>query len=346
MSRDELNIPPELRDALEEHRSDGLPASDLEKVWALLGETGPSDEALPEAEDTWAGVREHIEEDGGQNERRAEDRGSADQRSASSWGQRRRWQWGSAMAMVLVCAVAVWWWMRPIAVQTAPGATVTHTLPDGTTVELNADSRLAYDRTFSTVSLLENDRRLVRLRGEAFFEVEDGARPFVVQTATATIEVVGTSFSVNSRSDGDGSTLVALAEGRLRVVGRSSEAKQATLRPGQAVTIGRTGPLTAVRDTSIDRVTVWRRGGFAVTGVPLPELAEALERRFGQQIQLDASIPDPMQSAPLTLYYAQEADLEQILHDVCMARNLSYRATANGYVISRSGDTLSSASGS
>jgi transmembrane sensor len=232
--------------------------------------------------------------------------------------------------------------MRPLSVQTAPGATVTHTLPDGSTVELNADSRLAYDQSFSAFSLLEADRRNVRLQGEAFFNVEDGARPFVVQTSTARIEVVGTAFSVNSRTDGDEGTLVALAEGRLRVAGRAAGATQASLQPGQAVTVGRSGPLTAARDTSIDRVTVWRRGGFAVTGAPLPDLAEALERRFGQSVQLDPSIPAPMRSAPLTLYYAQEATLEQILHDICMARNLTYRATASGYVLSRAGDTQAS----
>lgn len=342
MSRDELNIPPELREALEEHRSDGQKPSDLEDVWKLLDGAASSDEELPDAEDTWAGVREHIEEGGGQNERRAADRGPADQRSARSPGRRRRWRWTSAVAVLLVLALAAWWWMRPITVQTAPGATATRTLPDGSTVELNADSRLSYDRTFSTVSLLEADRRRVRLRGEAYFEVEDGDRPFVVQTQTARIEVVGTSFSVNSRSDDDGSTLVALAEGRLRVTGRASGATQASLHPGQAVTVGRAGPLTAVRDTSIDRVTVWRRGGFAVTGAPLPDLAEALERRFGQTIRLDPSIPDPARTAPLTLYYARDAKLKQILHDVCMARNLTYRATANGYILSRAGGTQAS----
>jgi ferric-dicitrate binding protein FerR (iron transport regulator) len=238
--------------------------------------------------------------------------------------------------------MAGWWWMRPLSVQTAPGATATHTLPDGSTVELNADSRLTYDRSFSTFSLLEANRRVVRLQGEAFFEVEDDARPFVVQTSTANVEVVGTSFSVNSRADGGEGTLVALAEGRLRVAGRAAGAPHASLQPGQFVTVGQSGPLTTARDTSIDRVTVWRRGGFAVTGAPLPDLADALERRFGEHIQLDPSIPGPMRSAPLTLYYAQAVDLEQILHDICMARNLSYRATATGYVLSRAGDTQAS----
>ncbi|PQJ34943.1 hypothetical protein BSZ35_10345 [Salinibacter sp. 10B] len=342
MSRDESNIPPELREVLEGHRSDGQQSSDLEEVWDLLDDAVPSDEDLPEAEDTWAGVREHIEGSSEENERRADDHNPADRSSARPSAQQRRWRWGSAVAVLLVLAVAGWWWMRPLSVRTAPGATVTHTLPDGSTVELNADSRLAYDRTFSTVSLLQSERRLVRLRGEAFFEVEDGVRPFVVQTPTAQIEVVGTSFSVNSRVDEEEGTLVALAEGQLRVTGRTANARTTSVQPGQAVTVGRTGPLTAVRDTSIDRVTVWRRGGFAVTGAPLPDLAEALERRFGQTIQLDASISESMRTAPLTLYYAQNADLEQILHDICMARNLTYRSTANGFVLSRAGDTQAS----
>jgi ferric-dicitrate binding protein FerR (iron transport regulator) len=229
-----------------------------------------------------------------------------------------------------------WWWSRPVEVTTAPGTTVTRTLPDGSTVELNADTRLTYSRTFSTVSVLEADRRVVRLEGEAYFEVESGDRPFVVRTPTARVVVVGTAFSVRSRDEEGHDTHVALAEGRLRVAGASgSDTAGVALRPGQAVTLGREGPVMAVRDTSLDRVLAWRGGGFAVTAQPLPVLVRSLERRFGTSIRLDSSIPASTRRDSLTLYYSETVDAETILHDVCMARGLTYRATANGYVLSK-----------
>ncbi len=340
MSRDDSNLPSDLRAALEqEHANDGA-ASDLEEMWALLEGAAPPDEALPDADDTWAGVRRHIEEEASEEERRAEDRRSRHPPSSrSAW--RRLWRWGSAVAAALVLVIAVWWWTQPVEVTAVSGTTVARTLPDGSTVELHGDTRLTYPRTFSSVSFLEAERRVVRLQGEAYFEVASGERPFIVQTPSVRVEVVGTAFSVRSRSGETDDAHVALAEGRLRVTDRVGTRTNVTLRPGQAATLGSDGTLTAVRDTSIERITAWRRGGFAATARPLPALAQALERRYGQPIRLASSIGTETRSDPLTLYYSQGAQLETILHDVCMARGLAYRSTAQGYVLVSDNDRQS-----
>lgn len=338
MSRNDPNVPENLRSILDQIRSDGESSTNIEEVWTLLDEAAPSSSELPDAEETWKGVRTHLEEDSSAEARRASDRSPV----RSAWSQRRRWRWVGAVAVVLVLAVSAWWWGRPISVDTVPGTTVTHTLPDGSTVDLNADSRLSYPRTFSTISILQADRRRVELRGEAYFDIESGERPFVVRTPTAEVEVVGTAFVVRSRAENEHATHVALEEGALRVTSRASSTTDRTLEPGQAVTMGPLGVRTPVRDTSLRRVTVWRRGGFAVTKASLPSIARSLERQFGTSIRLDASIPRTIRTAPLSLYYSQQVDVEDVLHDICMARNLTYRATANGYVLGRAGDTQAS----
>ena len=340
MSRDDdSTVPPELRDALERDaaETDASDRPDWGALWGLLGRAAPPADALPDAEETWAGVRRQIDEDDASDPSpRAGDR--RPRRGASSRSASRGRTWASAVAAVLILGVAVWWWTRPVALTTAPGVTQRHTLPDGSAVELNADTRLTYPRSFSTIALLEADRRVVELRGEAYFEVEPGGRPFVVRTATARVEVTGTAFSVQSREGEEGETQVALAEGRLRVTGTAANATPLTLRPGQAVTLAPDGRTPVVRDTSLQRVLAWRRGGFAVTATPLPALAHALERRFGQTVRLDPSIPASARSAPLTLYYSRAVRLETILHDVCMARNLTYRPTATGFVLAPPAD--------
>lgn len=341
MSRDDANIPPDLREALTREGADDEQSTDLETVWALLDRAEPSDDALPDAEDTWEGVRRHIEANRSSEEGERPSRNRRSVRASSKRGasRRRLWYGSGVVAVVLVLTVAVWWWTQPIEVSTPPGTTLSHTLPDGSTVELNAATRLTYPRSFSALSILEADRRVVRLRGEAYFEVESRGRPFVVQTATARVEVVGTSFSVQSRDRQGGETEVALAEGRLRVTGPEGRGGEVTLRPGQAVTVGGGRSPSVVRDTSVNRILAWRRGGFAVTSKTLPEIVRALERRFGQTVRLDASIPESTRTAGLTLYYSQPVGLESILHDVSMARSLTYRATASGYVLSRSDDS-------
>ncbi len=66
-------------------------------------------------------------------------------------------------------------------------------LPDGSTVMLNADSRLYYSENFN------DSLREVTLEGEAFFDVvKDAKRPFIVHTSGINIRVLGTAFNVKS----------------------------------------------------------------------------------------------------------------------------------------------------
>jgi ferric-dicitrate binding protein FerR (iron transport regulator) len=73
------------------------------------------------------------------------------------------------------------------------GARTKLSLPDGTRVWLNSNSKLNFSRDFNV-----NDRD-VTLEGEAYFEVAKDARlPFIVHANSLDITVLGTSFAVKS----------------------------------------------------------------------------------------------------------------------------------------------------
>jgi ferric-dicitrate binding protein FerR (iron transport regulator) len=61
-------------------------------------------------------------------------------------------------------------------------------LPDGSLAYLNRQSKLKYDDDFVN--------RTVALKGEAFFDVDDGETPFVVHTSMGDVIVTGTEFDV------------------------------------------------------------------------------------------------------------------------------------------------------
>ena len=63
-------------------------------------------------------------------------------------------------------------------------------LPDGSMVYLNHNSSITYSRGI--------DSRRVRLKGEAYFKVEEGKTPFVVTAGHGKIVVKGTEFNVRS----------------------------------------------------------------------------------------------------------------------------------------------------
>jgi len=68
-------------------------------------------------------------------------------------------------------------------------------LPDGTSVTLNKGTILEYPSSF------KGNNRDVKLNGEAYFEVKhDEKQPFIVSSHNVRIEVLGTSFYVNTNA--------------------------------------------------------------------------------------------------------------------------------------------------
>ncbi len=78
-------------------------------------------------------------------------------------------------------------------IATQNGSRTRTMLPDGTTVWLNAGSKIYFDNDFAGAT------RDVRLEGEAYFDVvKNPHRPFIVHTAGIDIRVLGTVFNVKS----------------------------------------------------------------------------------------------------------------------------------------------------
>src|ERR1035437_4012353 len=66
-------------------------------------------------------------------------------------------------------------------------------LADGSRVWLNSGSSLTYPDKFT------NQKRIVKLKGEAYFEVHsDVSRPFIVQTQSVSVTATGTKFNVQA----------------------------------------------------------------------------------------------------------------------------------------------------
>ena len=104
----------------------------------------------------------------------------------------------SAAAAVALLCLSVWTaylYMQPVTIQTVSTLAETRTvcLPDGSTVTLNHYSSLSYPEKF------KSDKREVKLNGEAYFEVSKNKKhPFIVQTETIDVQVLGTHFNVDA----------------------------------------------------------------------------------------------------------------------------------------------------
>ena len=79
-------------------------------------------------------------------------------------------------------------------------------LPDGSTVFLNHNSTIRYDKSFSP--------RTINLEGEAFFSVASAETSFMVTSRHGTITVTGTEFDVRATED---ELVIEVEEGTVEV---------------------------------------------------------------------------------------------------------------------------------
>ena len=86
--------------------------------------------------------------------------------------------------------------------------------PDGSVAYLNFNSSVEFNKAFA--------QRAVKLDGEAYFKVQEGEVPFVINTELGEIIVLGTAFNV--KSDGD-ELVVEVEKGEVKLETKGSEKK-------------------------------------------------------------------------------------------------------------------------
>ncbi|MBC9915558.1 FecR family protein [Chitinophaga varians] len=148
-------------------------------------------------------------------------------------------------------------------------------LSDGSDVWLNSATTMRFSVPF------QGKIREVFIEGEAFIHVaKDVNRPFFVHTAHSTVQVLGTSFNVNSYDNG--TIKVSLVEGAVRMLENGEEV---TLKPGQqAIATGKGIDILPFDETE---ELSWRQGIFHFSNTSLAEIASVLPRWFGIPVIMD-----------------------------------------------------------
>jgi transmembrane sensor len=164
---------------------------------------------------------------------------------------------------------------------TAKGETYMLTLPDKTTVWLNAASTIKYSASLNTM-----EERRVQLSGEAYFQVsKDKKHPFIVETNKQTIKVLGTHFNVNAYED-EGKTRTTLLEGSVQVsihtpvAGGAEESE--ILKPNQQAILN-SGKFH-ISDVDAQDAIAWQQGYFAFNSETLEEIMNRVERWYDVKV--------------------------------------------------------------
>lgn len=186
----------------------------------------------------------------------------------------------AAMAAAVVLAVLgglfAWHELRVPTYTTGIGEQHSVLLPDGSTLELNA-------RTKVRIAFTDGQRGIDLLQGQALFRVAaDAHRPFVVNIGALRVRAVGTKFDVNRRASG---TVVTVVEGRVSILSPSSggdtDASQTSLlSAGEQVTVSAdpARPTTRAMATDTAAATAWTQRRLVFDASTLSEVVEEFNR--------------------------------------------------------------------
>lgn len=195
-------------------------------------------------------------------------------------------------------------------------------LPDGSQIALNQFSVMKFS------SKLDEAYRRVELKGDAFFEVErDTARPFVIATQDIEIEVLGTSFYVDSREE-QSQIQVIVQSGSVAVTAGNDKIILTENEIG--IYDKPTGQLTKRQNDDVNYLA-WKTDVLFFEDTDLERVIFDLNRKFHAELSLEN--PD-LKPCEITATYAHKS-LEAIVRII--EKTLNLKADINGDKIVFSG---------
>ncbi|WP_217602360.1 FecR family protein [Chitinophaga sp. GbtcB8] len=149
-------------------------------------------------------------------------------------------------------------------------------LADGSEIHLNSGTEVSFSLA------LKGSSREITVSGEAFLRVAPQAgRPFLVHTPHGTVQVLGTSFNVNTYDSGI--IKVALVDGAVQFAAGKNTVK---IKPGNEA-IYTVDEGIQVQPFDEDETLGWQEGKYYFSDATLQEIVNVLPRWYGTNVLID-----------------------------------------------------------
>jgi ferric-dicitrate binding protein FerR (iron transport regulator) len=224
------------------------------------------------------------------------------------------------------------------------------TLPDSSSIWMNAGSKLRYSSAFNKTE------REVFIEGEAYFKVsQNKEKPFLVKSSAVTLKVLGTSFNIKAYPEED-NVETTVESGSVQVLRnvKGQLMDKLILTSGQKVTVIKSNAdadvlqslVTAVppaktpqniipekvaentivsKNVMTELYTSWKDSRWLIRQEPLESLAVKLERRYNIHISFeDTELKDISFSGTL-----RDETLEQVLEAIKLSAPVNYTIQKN-----------------
>ena len=206
-----------------------------------------------------------------------------------------------------IVALALFFYVMPLRRKSAPSVATTSevstrmgsrtqlVLPDGSTVWLNAGSKLVYNKDFGSTT------REVSLVGEAFFDVTHMTdMPFTIETPLMQVKVLGTSFNIKAYPN-ESTTETSVIRGRVEVSPRKRPGEKFFLTANEKLVLSNVlekneknsknkipavlvSNITYSKKDSTVVETSWVENKLVFDDEPFVSVATKMERWYGVQI--------------------------------------------------------------
>jgi len=198
-------------------------------------------------------------------------------------------------------------------------------MPDGSNIYLNGDSKIRYAQNFNT------GKRIVYLEGEAFFDVQHrDKQPFVVYTGNVSTTVLGTSFNINTYQSAK-TIRITVQTGKVGVIvknnGKAAPVK--FLLPNEQLNIIKESGHATKKVVNASDFDSWREYKLFFYNQPLSEIADVISREYDVEVLIKS---EQLKAMKLTAKFNKCA-VNQIMEVIAKLSGAKYKIYENKVII-------------
>lgn len=199
-------------------------------------------------------------------------------------------------------------------------------LEDGTKVWLNAASSLRFPTVFN------DDKRVVELQGEAYFEVaKNKNKPFKVLVNDAShhkkmeVEVLGTHFNIQAYHNEDFKT--TLVEGAVKVNNQSQNSF--ILTPGEQSTLSSKSEKLVVKKANVKEALAWKNGLFIFDKEHIYTIMNKISRWYDVEIVYEGN----MENKEFVGTISRDESLSEVLKTLELTGTIKFKVEGRKVIV-------------
>jgi ferric-dicitrate binding protein FerR (iron transport regulator) len=217
------------------------------------------------------------------------------QRVAASSASNRHWRhlrvwmrYAAGLVIIGVLVLTAFFYSRnrmasrfvDVVIEAPRGGLAKLSLPDGSQVWLNSNSKIIYSQGFGIT-----DRKL-RLIGEGYFKVKRNQKlPFSISSGNLLIHDLGTQFNVRNYSS-DAEAEITLTEGKVSFQDLRNIKTVYYLQPNQKAVIAKASGIVKLKNCDAVANSQWTTGQLIFDGQSMQYLIQTLERSYNVKINV------------------------------------------------------------